>query len=94
MNDCCEANTLEAPRGEAPGDDDGCGKSDGDEVWRAPGVAAICASSSSSLALGGLARNSVSHFGQRMRAPSCGTASLRTRYFAEHPGQVTIMRER
>jgi hypothetical protein len=94
VNDCCDANTLDAPRGGAPNDDDGCGNNDGEGGWRAPGPAAICASSSSSLALGGLAKNSVSHFGQRMRAPSCGTASLRTRYFAEHPGQVTIMRQR
>lgn len=40
---------------------------------------------------GGFARKSVSHLGQRMRAPSAGTVSFRTRYFAAHPGQVTIM---
>lgn len=43
---------------------------------------------------GGRARNCVSHFGQRMRAPSSGTDSFFTRYFEAQPGQVTIMGRR
>jgi hypothetical protein len=56
-------------------------------------VGAVLTWSATSAPTGGLARNRVSHFGQRMRAPSAGTASLATRYFDAQPGQVTIIAE-
>jgi hypothetical protein len=43
---------------------------------------------------GGRAKNSVSHLGQRIRAPSSGTDSFLTRYLDAHPGHVTIMPSR
>ena len=58
-------------------DDGGAAKALDGGALAAPG-GGVCGSARSS-AEGGLARNIVLHLGQRMRAPSEGTASLRTR---------------